>query len=74
MAKALSVDLRERIIKSIGEGKSRRAVAGQFGVAPSTAVRLQARFEATGSGTFSARPPTGERQAWGAQGLHHQAG
>ncbi len=59
MAKALSADLRERIIKCIGEGKSRRAVAGQFGVAPSTAVRLQARFEATGSlePSRQGRPP-----------------
>ena len=49
MAKALSADLRERIVGGISEGKSRRAVAAQFGVAPSTAVRLQARFDATGS-------------------------
>jgi transposase len=49
MAKALSADLRERIVGGICDGKSRRAVAAQFGVAPSTAVRLQARFEATGS-------------------------
>ena len=42
-------DLRQRMVRGIASGKSRRAVAAQFEVAPSTAVRLQARFAATGS-------------------------
>ena len=37
------------MVRGIAAGKSRRAVAAQFEVAPSTAVRLQARFVATGS-------------------------
>ena len=49
MGRALSSDLRQRMVEGIARGKSRRAVAGQFVVAPSTAVRIQARFEATGS-------------------------
>jgi transposase len=37
------------MVRGIAAGKSRRAVAARFEVAPSTAVRLQARFTATGS-------------------------
>ena len=49
MGKAISSDLRLRMVRGIAAGKSRRAVAAQFEVAPSTAVRLQARYAATGS-------------------------
>ena len=49
MGKAISTDLRLRMVRGIAAGKSRRGVAAQFEVAPSTAVRLQARYEATGS-------------------------
>lgn len=49
MGKSVSLDLRQRMVRGIASGKSRRAVAAQFEVAPSTAVRLQARFTATGS-------------------------
>jgi transposase len=49
MGKSVSYDLRLRIVRGIASGKSRRAVAAQFEVAPSTAVRVQARFAATGS-------------------------
>ena len=49
MGKAVSLDLRVRMVRGIAAGKSRRAVAAQFEVAPSTAVRLQARYAATGS-------------------------
>jgi transposase len=49
MGKAVSSDLRLRMVRGIASGKSRRAVAGQFEVAPSTAVRVQARYAATGS-------------------------
>jgi transposase len=37
------------MVRGIAAGKSRRAVAAQFEVAPSTAVRVQARYAATGS-------------------------
>jgi transposase len=49
MGKAVSLDIRVRIVRGIAAGKSRRAVAAQFEVAPSTAVRLQARYAASGS-------------------------
>ena len=49
MGKPISSDLRLRMVRGIASGKSRRAVAAQFEVAPSTAVRLQARYAATGS-------------------------
>ena len=49
MGKPVSDDLRLRMVRGIADGKSRRAVAMQFEVAPSTAVRLQLRFVATGS-------------------------
>ena len=49
MGKAVSHDLRLRMVHGIADGKSRRAVAAQFEVAPSTAVRVQSRFAATGS-------------------------
>lgn len=49
MGRAVSSDLRLRIVKGISGGKSRRGVAAQFEVAPSTAVRIQARYAATGS-------------------------
>lgn len=49
MGRAISNDLRLRMVRGIAAGKSRRGVAAQFEVAPSTAVRLQARFAETGS-------------------------
>jgi transposase len=49
MGKSVSRDLRLRMVRGIASGKSRRAVAAQFEVAPSTAVRVQARYAATGS-------------------------
>jgi transposase len=49
MGKSFSHDLRLRMVRGIAAGKSRRAIAAQFEVAPSTAVRVQARFTATGS-------------------------
>lgn len=49
MGQAISNDLRWRMVRGIERGKSRQAVAAQFEVAPSTAVRLMSRFEKTGS-------------------------
>lgn len=49
MGNPISNDLRLRMVRGIAAGKTRRAVAAQFEVAPSTAVRLQALYEATGS-------------------------
>jgi transposase len=49
MGKALSVDLRERIVGDVNGGNTRRGAAARFGVAASTAVRLKARYDETGS-------------------------
>jgi len=49
MGKTLSQDLRQRMVRGIEGGKSRRGVAARYEVAPSTAVRLMRRYEATGS-------------------------
>ena len=49
MGKPLSADLRKRIVAEVEGGNSRRGAAVRFGVAASTAVRLQARYEETGS-------------------------
>lgn len=49
MGKAISLDLRERIVRGVEAGQSRRAMAARFEVAPSTAVRIQDRYLATGS-------------------------
>ena len=49
MAKALSVDLRERVVRAVSEGASRRAAAMRFGVSASSAIRWCARRRETGS-------------------------
>ena len=40
MGRSISSDMRQRMVRGIASGKSRRAVADQFEVAPSTAVRM----------------------------------
>lgn len=49
MGLPISNDLRRRMVRASADGETCRAVAEKFEVAPSTAVRLYARFEATGS-------------------------
>jgi len=49
MGKSLSADLRLRLIGGVGSGKSCRAVAEQFKVAPSTVIRLVRRYQETGT-------------------------
>ena len=49
MGKPLSADLRKRIVAEVEDGNSRRGAAVRFGAAASTAARLQARYEETGS-------------------------
>src|SRR6516225_12503522 len=58
MTKALSPDLRIRIIQAVeGQGMSRRAAAERFRVAPSTVVELLRQWKATG--TYEARAQGG---------------
>lgn len=49
MSKALSVDLRERVVAAVTAGASRRAAAARFGVGISSAIRWCAMAQATGS-------------------------
>jgi transposase len=49
MARALSDDLRKRVIEAVEGGASRRAAAERFGIAASTAVKWVRRFRETGS-------------------------
>jgi len=49
MGQSISNDLRRRMVRGVECGKTRRAVAAQFEVAPSTAVRVFARYLDTGS-------------------------
>lgn len=49
MSKALSVDLRERVVAAVAEGASCRAAAARFGVSASSAIRWCARLRSTGT-------------------------
>ena len=49
MSKALSVDLRERVVAAIAGGASCRAAAARFGVSASSAIRWGALERTTGS-------------------------
>ena len=49
MAKALSVDLRQRVIEAIRQGMSRRQAAARFGVSASSAIRWAAQLRTTGN-------------------------
>jgi transposase len=49
MPAPLSLDLRQRIVQAVRDGCSIREAARRFAVAPSTAIKLMQRVEATGS-------------------------
>jgi transposase len=49
MVRALSNDLRERVVSAVLGGESCRAVALRFGVAVSSVVKWSQRYRATGS-------------------------
>lgn len=49
MMAPLSQDLRQRIVRAVGEGSSIRQAAGRFEVSPSAAVKLMQRVRRTGS-------------------------
>ena len=49
MTRALSTDLRERVVAAVIGGESCRAVASRFGVAVSSVVKWSQRYRATGS-------------------------
>jgi transposase len=49
MTRALSDDLRKRVIEAVDDGMSRRAAAERFGIGPSTAIKWVKRWRETGS-------------------------
>src|SRR5271154_4752310 len=51
MARALSVDLRRRVVGAIEGGLSYRAAAERFGVSPSSAIRWRAQEQREGDVT-----------------------
>ena len=70
MARAYSIDLRERVIGAIQGGASCHQAAAQFRVAVSTAVLWAQRFRATGSaapaqiGGYRPKGIRGEHRDW----------
>jgi transposase len=48
MSKALSLDLRDRVIAAIEGGMSCRQAAARFGVSPSSAIRWRSRLRTQG--------------------------
>jgi len=59
MARAYSLDLRERVVAAVAAGKSCRAVAATFAVSVASVVKWSQRFRATGSA--AAKPMGGNR-------------
>ncbi len=59
MARAYSLDLRERVAGAVLSGRSCREVAATFGVSVSSAVRWSQRLRCSGSA--AAKPPGGRR-------------
>ena len=49
MARAYSLDLRERVVAAVGAGQSCRTVAATFQVSVASVVKWSQRFRATGS-------------------------
>ena len=61
MAKAISNDLRKRIVDAVDAGSSRRAAAERFDVAPSTAVNVVLLRQQTGS--LNPKPRGGDKRS-----------
>ena len=61
MARAYSLDLRERVAMFVGSGGTCRQAASRFGVGVATAVRWSRQLRTTGSA--AARPMGGVRRA-----------
>ena len=61
MARSLSMDLRERVVRAVDAGTSRRAAAARFGVSAASAVRWCAL--ARERGNAAPRPQGGDRRS-----------
>lgn len=63
MSKALSLDLRERVVAAVTAGASRRAASARFGVSVSSSIRWCAQLREKGS--LSPGPLGGDRRSAG---------
>ena len=61
MARALSLDLRERVVAALAAGASCGPAAARVGVAQASAIRWHARFRAEGE--IAAKPMGGDRHS-----------
>jgi transposase len=61
MTRALSDDLRRRVVEAVEAGMSRRASAERFGVGVATAIRWVERWRSTGN--WAARPGGGNQRS-----------
>ena len=61
MTRPYSMDLRERMVRAVEAGASRRATAAKFAVSPSCVVKLLKRWRR--QGTLEPDPPGGGRRA-----------
>ena len=61
MAKAISVDLRERACEAVSEGLSRHRAAARFKVSPSSVIRWMARLKTDGD--IAPQPQGGDRKS-----------
>ncbi len=61
MAKALSIDIRERLVSAVEDGMTRRSAAKRFGVAASTAIKWVDQWRRTG--TVEPRPRGGDHHS-----------
>ena len=61
MARALSLDLRQRVVDAIAQGMSRRQAAARFGVSVASAIRWGERQETMG--TLAAKKQGGDRRS-----------
>ena len=61
MARSLSMDLRERVVRAVDAGTSRREAAARFGVSAASAVRWCAL--ARERGNAAPRPQGGDRRS-----------
>ena len=64
MARALSVDLRQRVVDAIAQGMSRRQAAARFGVSVASAIRWAERQETMGSVAAKKQAAIASRVAW----------
>jgi transposase len=61
MARALSLDLRERVVEEVAKGTSCRQAAARFGVSASSAIRWAAKIRA--GGTLAPKKQGGDRRS-----------